>query len=624
MTCPRCNGTGVIRDIESSALQVLRVVQEESMKENSAAVYAQVPVDVASYLLNEKRTEIAKLEARVKVDIVLIPNKHLETPHYRLERLKHDDERLANYRASYSLAEGPAEDSWYLNRKTEQPKPRQEAVVKGITPDQPAPVHVPREVEPAPPKSGSHQGQQAPVTSLAGTHASTSGSENQTGIIGRIMGWLRGKAANEAHAPRPAVAAPEPTDERSRAPRNPRDSRETRESREPRDGGRNGREPRDGGARREGRAANDSRRTETAGRTESVSRDPQTAREGTDGRSNRDGRGGRNGRQERPAGEARAPREERPPRNRGSNAEGSAMDIAPVDPATAAQNEVLPRIPAGVVFEAKTDHLHQASSADDALQLASDSEDTTESGEAAERRRRRRRRGGRRDRPEGERTDTESGQSAEGSEQAVTVAQTPTVEAPSAEGLGVQTQNRPARAPRASRTRRPIDSEMPDQESNATASQDAPVEPIASVESISSIEPITLIEPIASTEETAPIAPVESSAAKGNSVAEAHVEPAAIKIVTLEPSTAEAQPLTTEVRPPEPVAQAPQAPVVLTEIVANAGLEWVQTRSDLVVAEGASEAPTQRAPRPARIRKPKVEIVAEPLQMVETKNDSPL
>ena len=621
MTCPRCNGTGVIRDIESSALQVLRVVQEESMKENSAAVYAQVPVDVASYLLNEKRTEIAKLEARVKVDIVLIPNKHLETPHYRLERLKHDDERLASYRASYSLAEGPAEDSWYLNRKTEQPKARQEAVVKGITPDQPAPVHVPREADAASPKLGNPQGQQAPVTSFSGSHAATSGSENQTGIIGRIMGWLRGKAANEAQAPRPSVAAPEPTDERSRAPRNPRDSRESREPREPREpreGGRNGREPRDVGARREGRAANDSRRTESAGRSESAGRDPQVVREGAEGRGSR---GGRTGRQERPAGEARAPREDRPPRSRGSNAEGSAIDGAAVDPTSAVQNGVAPGIPAGVVLEARTDQPHQANPADDALHLTTDTEDTVESGEAAERRRRRRRRGGRRDRPEGERTDAESGLSAEGSEQAATVTETPTDQAPSAESLSVQPQDRPARAPRAPRSRRPIDSGVQDQESAAPALQAAPAEPIASIELIASLEPIASIEPVISPEQTAPIAPVESSEAASNSVAEVPAEPEVIDIVTLEPSPAEAKPFTAEVNSPEPVTQAPQAPVVLTEIVANAGLEWVQTRSDLVVAEGASEAPK---PRPARVRKPKVEIVAEPLQMVETKNDGAL
>ena len=102
ITCPRCNGTGVIRDTESSALHVLRVIQEEAMKENTATVHAQVPVDVATYLLNEKRAEIAKMEARLKIEVVLIPNKHIETPHYKLERLRHDDERLNTYRARRS------------------------------------------------------------------------------------------------------------------------------------------------------------------------------------------------------------------------------------------------------------------------------------------------------------------------------------------------------------------------------------------------------------------------------------------------------------------------------------------------------------------------------------------
>ncbi|NDG35526.1 MAG: Rne/Rng family ribonuclease, partial [Betaproteobacteria bacterium] len=139
MTCPRCNGTGVIRDIESSALHVLRVIQEESMKEGSAAVHAQVPVEVATYLLNEKRAEIHKMEARLRVEIILIPNKYLETPHYKLDRLKHDDERLGSYRVSYALADGPQEDNTFLESKFEGQRRSQEAAVKGITPTAPAP-----------------------------------------------------------------------------------------------------------------------------------------------------------------------------------------------------------------------------------------------------------------------------------------------------------------------------------------------------------------------------------------------------------------------------------------------------------------------------------------------------
>ncbi|MBW6494427.1 MAG: Rne/Rng family ribonuclease, partial [Burkholderiaceae bacterium] len=144
ITCPRCNGTGVIRDIESSALHVLRVIQEDSMKENTAAIYTQVPVEVATYLLNEKRSEIAKLEARLKVEIVLIPNKYIETPHYKIERMRHDDERLANYRSSFSIADGPSEENTYLEAKLAAPVKRQEALVKGVLRDPNMPAPTPR------------------------------------------------------------------------------------------------------------------------------------------------------------------------------------------------------------------------------------------------------------------------------------------------------------------------------------------------------------------------------------------------------------------------------------------------------------------------------------------------
>lgn len=135
VTCPRCNGTGHIRDTESSALQVLRIIQEEAMKENSAAIHAQVPVDVAAFLLNEKRGEILKIETRHRVTIILIPNTHLETPHYKLERLKHDDPRLEEAHASYAMAEQVDTDIGYNKRQKEDVKARQEAVVKSITPE---------------------------------------------------------------------------------------------------------------------------------------------------------------------------------------------------------------------------------------------------------------------------------------------------------------------------------------------------------------------------------------------------------------------------------------------------------------------------------------------------------
>ncbi len=147
VTCPRCNGTGHIRDTESSALQVLRIIQEEAMKENTAAIHTQVPVEVAAFLLNEKRPEVIKIESRFKVNVLMIPNKHLETPHYKLERLRHDDPRLDDQKASYVMAEEAArelEADTIVSRKDADIKVRPEAAVKGITPNQPAPVSQPR------------------------------------------------------------------------------------------------------------------------------------------------------------------------------------------------------------------------------------------------------------------------------------------------------------------------------------------------------------------------------------------------------------------------------------------------------------------------------------------------
>ena len=112
------------------------------MKENTAALHCQVPVDVAAFLLNEKRSEVIKIEARSKVNVLLIPNKYLETPHYKLERLRHDDPRLDSQKASYAIAEEVAkemEQATIVSKSATDIKPRQVAAVKGITPSQPAP-----------------------------------------------------------------------------------------------------------------------------------------------------------------------------------------------------------------------------------------------------------------------------------------------------------------------------------------------------------------------------------------------------------------------------------------------------------------------------------------------------
>ncbi|MFI0546072.1 MAG: Rne/Rng family ribonuclease [Brachymonas sp.] len=137
--CPRCGGAGHIRDTESSALQILRIIQEESNKEGTAAVHCQVPVEVASFLLNEKRNEIAMIELKQRIGVLLVPNKQLETPNYRLDRLKHDDPRLERTEASYKLAE-EIEDPTEITRKANEPTNKQQPVIKGFLPEAPLPV----------------------------------------------------------------------------------------------------------------------------------------------------------------------------------------------------------------------------------------------------------------------------------------------------------------------------------------------------------------------------------------------------------------------------------------------------------------------------------------------------
>lgn len=91
ITCPRCTGQGNLRSIESLALSIMRIMEEDALKEKTARVQAQLPVDVATYLLNEKRQALMQIEQRHKVQILLVPNPHLETPHYKITRIRHDE-----------------------------------------------------------------------------------------------------------------------------------------------------------------------------------------------------------------------------------------------------------------------------------------------------------------------------------------------------------------------------------------------------------------------------------------------------------------------------------------------------------------------------------------------------
>ena len=137
--CPRCNGTGHIRGTESSALHILRILQEEAMKDSTTTVHAQVPVDVATFLLNEKRAEIHEIESRFSTSIMLIPNIHMETPNYSIVRLR-SDEMASEETPSYRMVEMPAETAADKTLSAEDKPQRQIAAVRGITAGQPAPM----------------------------------------------------------------------------------------------------------------------------------------------------------------------------------------------------------------------------------------------------------------------------------------------------------------------------------------------------------------------------------------------------------------------------------------------------------------------------------------------------
>jgi ribonuclease E len=218
ISCPRCTGTGHIRSTESAALHILRILEEEAMKENTGAVHVQVPVDVATFLLNEKRPEVQAIELRHKVTILLIPNIHMETPAHTITRLRHDDLNNDDLREpSYKMVDAPLEEAAKQgNGKDESAKPRQEAVIKGISPEQPAPI-MPEKAEAAP---------------VAAPQAS------EPSLFSRLFSWLRSEPKVEEPAPAPAPA--------------PKKNREGRDGRRERGEGRNGRNGRNGNRRDEG------------------------------------------------------------------------------------------------------------------------------------------------------------------------------------------------------------------------------------------------------------------------------------------------------------------------------------------------------------------------------------
>ena len=143
IVCPRCNGQGSIRGIESLALSVLRMIEEEAMKENTARVVAQLPIDVATYLLNEKRAVLEEIEKRHNTEIVLVPNLHLETPHYEINRIRASElTPEMKSKQSFELMAEPVTE--IATGPTAQPtKVAEQPAIKTVIPDAPVPLPAP-------------------------------------------------------------------------------------------------------------------------------------------------------------------------------------------------------------------------------------------------------------------------------------------------------------------------------------------------------------------------------------------------------------------------------------------------------------------------------------------------
>ncbi|SFM77935.1 ribonuclease E [Marinobacter pelagius] len=152
--CPRCEGQGTIRGIESLALSIMRLIYEESSKEKTGEVRAVVPVSVATFLLNEKRKQLADIESRQNVQVVVVPVPHMETPHFEILRLR-QDETTPEHISSHQVAQEYSEREEEIFEAPSAEKPvREQAAVKAIRPSAPAPTPTPTVAEAAAQEEG--------------------------------------------------------------------------------------------------------------------------------------------------------------------------------------------------------------------------------------------------------------------------------------------------------------------------------------------------------------------------------------------------------------------------------------------------------------------------------------
>jgi ribonuclease E len=141
--CPRCSGQGTIRGTKSIALSILRLVEEETLKERSSEIRAITPVAVATYLLNEKRKTISSIEERNKTRVVIVPSEQLVTPHFEVQRIR--DDEAGSIETSYKISTSSDESSDIPTKTETAPAPK--AAVQQLVPTQPAPESIKAETK---------------------------------------------------------------------------------------------------------------------------------------------------------------------------------------------------------------------------------------------------------------------------------------------------------------------------------------------------------------------------------------------------------------------------------------------------------------------------------------------
>ena len=207
VVCPRCEGHGHIRGVESLALSTLRLIEEHAMKDKTGQVLVQAPPAVANFMLNEKRAGVVEIEMRHKVHVVIVADDKLETPHIQILRIKEADmgeHSKPSYERLTAVTETPVPKMGQLLGSGEQP------AVSGVRPSSPAPIReeTPEQVSaPAAPAASTRRNGRAPATVAAPPTAAPQGS-----VLSRLLGWFRGHpgatpsvtpAANGERAARP-------------------------------------------------------------------------------------------------------------------------------------------------------------------------------------------------------------------------------------------------------------------------------------------------------------------------------------------------------------------------------------------------------------------------------------